>query len=374
MDKPNFLRNFNPEKERDHIVASLRDWFDKNDPSHTKNAVIGISGGKDSTIAAALLARAIGPDRVLGVMLPDVQQDDINDSVEVIQALKIRGLYLNIGPITSAIYANISSAVIKAMVNDGDDADYEMSKDSVINTPPRVRMTVLRNLAQSAYGNGFLINTCNRSEEHIGYSTKDGDGTGDISPLGAYTVSEIVAIGMTMYEIPEHLVIKTPADGLCGQTDEDRFGFTYETLDRYLLTEDWLQQTSNTKREESNLPQMKLIAAMHRESEHKRRPMPVIPKLCDTYLSRPFSKEKILDTLATQDHPFMSGVVGIDMSDIFTDRWDYNYDAFMDELSMRLTDTDKLTHIKYKIKSYDEDTNQLLIWVEGDVSKCYPGE
>ena len=104
--------------------------------------------------------------------------------------------------------------------------------------------------------------------------------------------------------------------------------------------------------------------ARHRESEHKRRPMPVIPKLCDTYLSRPFSKEKILDTLATQDHPFMSGVVGIDMSDIFTDRWDYNYDAFMDELSMRLTDTDKLTHIKYKIKSYDEDTNQLLIWVE----------
>lgn len=284
MKKPEFLKDFDPVQERDHIIAWLRDWFEVQDPSGTKHAVIGISGGKDSTIAAALLARAIGPDRVLGVLLPNGHQSDLDDAKAVIDALAIPSVMINIGPIVDHIYASVMTAVMSK-----DDA-FQMSNDNLINTPPRVRMTVLRNLAQSPYGNGFVINTCNRSEEYIGYSTKDGDGTGDVSPLGAYLVSEVVAIGLTMPEIPEYFVVKVPADGLCGETDEDRFGFTYEELDQYLCYMDqisesvehreWLE-TYQQRRKMGLFPHRTQILSMHKASEHKRNPMPVCPKRCN---------------------------------------------------------------------------------------------
>lgn len=285
MNKSEVLNGFDPVMERDHIIAWLRDWFDAQDPSGTKHAVIGISGGKDSTIAAALLARAIGPDRVLGVLLPNGHQSDLDDVKAVIDALAIPSVMINIGPIVAHIYASVIRAVIPK------DADFQMSSDSMINTPPRVRMTVLRNLAQSSYGNGFVINTCNRSETYIGYSTKDGDGTGDVSPLGAYLVSEIVAIGRTIPEIPEYLVVKAPADGLCGHTDEDRFGFTYAELDQYLCYMDQISRyvgnqecVDRKMRLSSPFPHRTQIFSMHKASEHKRNPMPVCPKRCDHVL------------------------------------------------------------------------------------------
>ena len=208
---------FNAEKTRDNLVQWIKDWFNKNGP--TSKADMGISGGKDSTIVAALCARALGKDRVLGVLMPHGIQADIEDSYEVCESLGIESITVNI----QDAYAGVYNSVLKAL-------NYPaLSEQTTINIAPRLRMTTLYAVSQTV--GGRVINTSNASECFVGYGTLYGDLAGSMYPLKNLTKSEIVEIGKTMTEIPIELVEKTPSDGLTGFTDENKFGFTYDELD-----------------------------------------------------------------------------------------------------------------------------------------------
>ena len=205
--------------EREHLVDWLKNYFIENGSVDTK-AVIGISGGKDSTVAAALLCRALGPERVIAVLMPNGEQPDIDDSYAICEALHI--------PSENIWTINISEAVNACIGTMGYFNDTIMT-----NTPARVRMIMLYQVA--AVVGGRVCNTGNASELYIGYTTKYGDLAGDFAPLRHYFVRDIVAIGLTMPEIPKYLVTKTPGDGMCGCTDEAALGFSYETLDAFLI-------------------------------------------------------------------------------------------------------------------------------------------
>jgi NAD+ synthase len=217
---------FDAAAQRDAIVEWIRNWFADNGPASP--AAIGISGGKDSTVVAALCARALGPERVIGVMMPDGVQPDIDDSQSVIKALGIRGYTVNIHAATSGVLNSLGKAP------ETQERPVTISAQTRSNLPPRIRMSTLYALSQSM--NGRVAHTCNLSETMIGWETKWGDAVGDFSPLAGLTASEVVAIGLTMPEIPVQLVVKAPSDGLCGRTDEDAFGFRYAELDNYLRT------------------------------------------------------------------------------------------------------------------------------------------
>ena len=211
----------NVEKTVDEICEYVRDFFDKNGKGCS--AVLGISGGKDSCITAALLARALGKERVVGVMMPDGVQPDISDSQAVVDFLGIRNFTVNIGEATKALKKSL------------EDAGSAITKDVGINIPPRIRMTTLYAVAQGLEEGGRVINTCNKSEDYIGYSTKYGDAAGDMSILAGFTVEEVLQIGDYL-GLPSNLVHKTPSDGLSGMSDEDKVGFTYAVLDKYIAT------------------------------------------------------------------------------------------------------------------------------------------
>ncbi len=221
-------KEFDALKEKDRIVKWIRQWFDNNGPK--AGAVIGISGGKDSTIAAAVLCEALGAERVYGVLMPDGEQADIADSVKVCEFLKINARIVNIKAATDGFKAAFAAAVD---IN-GAPVAQEMGIDAKINMPPRIRMATLYAVAQSLPFGGRVINTCNRSEDYIGYSTKYGDAAGDVSLFQNYTVREVRAIGEVL-GVPHELIYKTPSDGLCGLSDEDKIGFTYDMLDDYIL-------------------------------------------------------------------------------------------------------------------------------------------
>lgn len=198
----------------------IRAWFEENGPGC--NAVIGISGGKDSSVAAALCVEALGRERVIGVTMPNGVQPDIDDSIRLIEHLGIRRYDVNIGAAFDALMAEVEAKL-----------GHEASSQTRINMAPRLRMTALYAISQS--NNGRVANTCNLSEDWVGYSTRYGDAAGDFSPLGGLTVAEVVAVGKVL-GLPVDLVEKTPSDGLCGKTDEDNLGFTYAVLDRYIRT------------------------------------------------------------------------------------------------------------------------------------------
>ena len=204
-------------KIHEHIVEWIKDWFkDKTGP-----AILGISGGKDSTVCAALLAEALGKDRVIGVMMPNGVQTDIDDSKKVIEFLGIKGIEINIG----GAYNELRSEINKQYPG------VPFSSLFTTNTPARLRMTTLYGIA--AMENGFVCNTCNLSESIVGWETYGGDGFGDFSPIGRLTKTEVVELGNYM-GLPKELVYKIPSDGMCGASDEDKMGFTYETLDIYI--------------------------------------------------------------------------------------------------------------------------------------------
>ncbi len=209
---------FDANKVKDECVLWIRDFFEKNGPGC--NAVIGISGGKDSSVAAALCVEALGHDRVIGVLMPQGQQHDIDMAYMLVRHLGIRYFEINIG--------DTVEAVLRAMP-DG----IEKTAQTVQNIPPRVRMTMLYAVSQSM--NGRVVNTCNLSEDYVGYSTRYGDSVGDFSPLSHLTVTEVKEIGRVL-GLPSVLVEKVPIDGLCGKTDEENLGFTYDVLDRYIRT------------------------------------------------------------------------------------------------------------------------------------------
>ena len=217
------MKEFNPKEVKDQVVQWIRDWFEQNGPGC--NAVIGISGGKDSSIVAGLCVEALGKDRVIGITMPNGVQKDISDSMKLINHLGIRYFNVNIGETYKALMGEVE----KELGNQ----NIEVSNQTVINMPPRLRMTTLYAVSQSL--NGRVANTCNLSEDWVGYSTRYGDAAGDFSPLGGLTVQEVKAIGKEL-GLPIDLVEKTPSDGLCGKSDEDNLGFTYAVLDKYIRT------------------------------------------------------------------------------------------------------------------------------------------
>lgn len=218
------MEKFDAKKVTNELVIWLQEWFEKNGKGC--NAVIGISGGKDSTIVAALATKALGKDRVIGVMMPNNKQKDINDSIKVCEFLGIRNITINIKDIVDAETKNLMKGIKEL-------GKTELTNQTIINLPARIRMVTLYGISQTM--NGRVINTCNLSEDWVGYSTKYGDGAGDVSPLANLTVDEVRKVGIEL-GLPYELVYKTPSDGLCGKTDEDNLGFTYETLDKYIRT------------------------------------------------------------------------------------------------------------------------------------------
>ena len=209
---------FDALKIKNDCVAWIRDFFAANGPDC--NAVIGISGGKDSSIAAALCVEALGRDRVIGVLMPCGVQHDIDCAYALVNHLGIRHYVVNIKDAVDGIKAAMP-------------ADLELTAQTITNLPPRIRMSTLYAVSQSC--NGRVVNTCNLSEDWVGYSTRYGDAAGDFSPLSRLTVAEVKQIGLLL-NLPEFLVEKIPIDGLCGKTDEENLGFLYSELDRYIRT------------------------------------------------------------------------------------------------------------------------------------------
>ena len=207
---------FNVEKITNECVNWIRGFFEQNGPDCT--AVVGISGGKDSSVAAALCVRALGKERVIGVLMPCGNQHDIDCAYELVNHLDIKHYEINV----QAAVEGIKSAMPENL---------PLTAQTVTNIPPRIRMTTLYAVSQSV--NGRVVNTCNLSEDWVGYSTRYGDAAGDFSPLCNLTVQEVKAIGR-LCNLPSDLVEKVPIDGLCGKTDEDNLGFTYACLDKYI--------------------------------------------------------------------------------------------------------------------------------------------
>ncbi len=207
---------FNAEKVKNDCVQWIKDFFEQNGKGC--NAVVGISGGKDSSVVAALCAEALGRDRVIGVLMPCGEQADIDMAELLVKHLGIKHYVVNIKDAVEGI----TNAV-----------PFELSVQSRVNLPPRIRMATLYAVSQS--NNGRVANTCNLSEDWVGYSTRYGDSAGDFSPCSHLTVDEVKQIGRLL-GLPAVLVDKVPTDGLCGKTDEDNLGFTYAELDRYIRT------------------------------------------------------------------------------------------------------------------------------------------
>ncbi len=235
---------FDAVKVKNECVDWIRDFFNKN--GKDCNAVIGISGGKDSSVAAALCVEALGKDRVIGVLMPKGEQFDIDMAYMLVNHLGIKHYEINI--------KDTFDALVSAMP-DG----FKLSTQSITNIPPRIRMTTLYAVSQSV--NGRVVNTCNLSEDYVGYSTRYGDSVGDFSPLSHLTVTEVKEIGYVL-GLPKELVDKTPIDGLCGKTDEENLGFTYAELDVYIRTgkiSDMDKKETIDKKHKANLFKLELM-------------------------------------------------------------------------------------------------------------------
>jgi len=211
------MNNFNAVEVKDRCVAWIQDFFKNNGPDC--NAVVGISGGKDSSVVAALCVEALGAERVIGVLMPCGEQADIDMARKLVNHLGIKSYEVNV------------EAAVNGVLNAVGISGVEMNTQARTNLPPRIRMTTLYAVSQSV--NGRVANTCNLSEDWVGYSTRYGDSVGDFSPLSRLTVTEVKAVGRVL-GLPADLVDKVPIDGLCGKTDEENLGFTYAALDKYI--------------------------------------------------------------------------------------------------------------------------------------------
>ena len=226
----------------------IQDWFAANGDGCP--AVLGVSGGKDSSVCAALLVKALGVHRVIGVMMPRGEQSDIADSRQLCKHLGIRNVTVNIGEAADALQKAVAEVT-------------PLTKQATTNLPPRIRMAAVYMVSQSV--GGRVANTCNLSEDWVGYSTRWGDSVGDFSPLGQFTVQEVKAIGRAL-GLPANLVDKAPSDGLCGLTDEDNLGFTYKVLDDYIRG--IAEPDAETKA---------LIDKKHKQNLFKLKMMPAFP-------------------------------------------------------------------------------------------------
>ena len=240
---------FNVEKVTAQAVEWIQNWFEENGKGC--NAIIGISGGKDSSVVAALCVKALGKDRVIGVLMPNGQQPDIDCSHDLVSYLGIPYYVCNIEKAVDGVLESLTESGV------------EISRQTKVNLPPRIRMSTLSALSQSK--NGRVANTCNLSEDWVGYSTRYGDSAGDFAPLGQLTVQEVKAIGHYL-GLPKHLVEKVPSDGLTSRTDEDNLGFTYACLDEYIRTGNCPDAASKAK-----------IDRLHTMNEFKLKPIPAFP-------------------------------------------------------------------------------------------------
>ncbi len=240
-------------QEVEKIVRWIQDYFQENGPK--SKAVIGISGGTDSSVCAALLVKALGKDRVIGVLMPCGVQKDIDVSKKLVATLGIQHLVINIKDSVDALNAEVEKVINK---------DPNIVDAYKTNTPARIRMTTLYGI--SALVGGRVCNTCNLSEDYVGYSTKFGDAAGDFSLLSSFTKTEVREIGRAL-NLDPLFVEKTPDDGMSGKSDEEKLGFTYATLDRYIRTGEIDDKKIKDK-----------IEYMHRINLHKLLPMPTYKK------------------------------------------------------------------------------------------------
>ena len=247
------MNMFDAEKTMNQCVEWIRSYFAENGPDC--NAVVGLSGGKDSSVTAALCVQALGKDRVIGVLLPNGVQEDIDYAYLAAEFLEIRYYVLNI----QKAYQSVLNAIGEQFPIDG---------ATKLSLPARLRMVSLYAVAQS--NNGRVANTCNLSEDWVGYATRYGDGAGDFSPLSGLTVQEVKTLGRHL-GLPVQLVEKVPIDGLCGKTDEDNLGFTYAVLDRYIRAGEIDDEETKAK-----------IDRMHRLNLYKLSMMPAFDPCLST--------------------------------------------------------------------------------------------
>lgn len=238
-----------------NITNWIKDYFVKNGPDC--KAIVGISGGKDSTVTAALLVKALGKDRVIGVKMPQGKQHDIDIANKVIDYLGIQSYEVNIGEVCKSLYGALDAS-------HNFEGSFESIPQVASNSPARIRMTVLYAIAAREHGR--VANTCNRSEDFIGYSTKFGDSAGDFSVLSKYTVAEVLQIGQVLH-LPNEFIFKKPEDGLSGKTDEDNLGFKYTDVDNYLLYDKYPEYDV-----------YKNIIQRHERNIHKVEAMPICPR------------------------------------------------------------------------------------------------
>lgn len=240
------MYSFDAKATKDRVVKWIRDWFSENGEGCP--AVVAISGGKDSSVVAALCVEALGKDRVVGVLLPNGTQHDIDVSNALVKHLDIKNYTIDISGAFSWIKDKVGEAL------------GEWSTTANTNLPPRVRMSVTYAVSQVL--GGRVANTCNLSEDWVGYATKFGDAAGDFSPLSKLTVQEVKAIGREC-GLPSMFVDKVPIDGLQSKTDEDNLGFTYAVLDKYIRTGE-IEDTEIKKK----------IDSLHERNLFKLKPMP----------------------------------------------------------------------------------------------------
>ena len=245
------MQNHNIIKIKDVVVQWIRDWFQNNGKGC--NAVVGISGGKDSSVVAALCVEALGADRVIGVLMPNLKQDDIDFSYRLVEHLRIKYYLVPVSMPIADTLNQIRRSGITA------------SQQAIINLPARIRMATLYAISQSL--NGRVANTSNYSEDYIGWATRYGDGAGDFCPIARLTSTEVVALGKAL-GLPDELVNKPPSDGLTGKTDEDNFGFSYEVLDRYIMDGEC-----------ADVDVMRKIYAMHTKNAFKLH----MPPCCEVW-------------------------------------------------------------------------------------------
>lgn len=235
---------FDALKVKNECVEWIKAFFEENGKGC--NAVIGISGGKDSSVAAALCVEALGKERVIGVLMPCGEQHDIDMAYMLVNHLGIKHFEINV------------KAAVDGLLN-AMPQNLEISNQTKVNIPPRIRMATVYAVAQSC--NGRVVNTCNLSEDWVGYSTRYGDAAGDFSPMANLTVTEVKEIGRIL-GLPDVLVDKTPIDGLCGKTDEENLGFTYAELDKYIregIIEDKSKKELIDTKHKNNLFKLKMM-------------------------------------------------------------------------------------------------------------------